>query len=52
MPCTGKKEEAARAELLRAGEGRDIDYVLTTREFGKILRYCHWVLSLVLPINT
>ncbi|PSC71155.1 ferredoxin [Micractinium conductrix] len=37
-PCTAKKYEAERAEMLREGEGQDIDYVVTTREFGRMLR--------------
>ncbi len=39
MPCTAKKHEAERAELRRAGEAQDIDYVITNREFGHMLRY-------------
>ena len=38
MPCTAKKHEAERAELQRSGEGQDVDLVLTTREFGHMLR--------------
>lgn len=38
MPCTAKKHEAEREEQLRKGELHDVDYVLTTREFGHLLR--------------
>jgi iron only hydrogenase large subunit-like protein len=38
MPCTAKKGEAERAEHRRPGEGQDVDYVITTREFGHMLR--------------
>ena len=38
MPCTAKKHEAEREEQLRSGEMHDVDYVLTTREFGHLLR--------------
>lgn len=41
MPCTAKKHEAEREELKRDNEPIDVDYVLTTREFGQILRYKH-----------
>lgn len=37
MPCTAKKEEAARPEFRRGGE-QDVDAVLTTREFARLLR--------------
>ena len=38
MPCTAKKEEIARPDL-RAPDGtRDVDYVLTVREMGELLR--------------
>lgn len=33
MPCTAKKAEAAREEM-----GKDVDYVLTTRELGTMIR--------------
>ena len=39
MPCTAKKHEAEREEQHRPEEPQDIDYVLTTREFGHLLRY-------------
>ena len=38
MPCTAKKAEAARPELGRGGR-QDIDYVLTTRELIKLIKY-------------
>ena len=38
MPCTAKKFEASRPELGRDG-CRDVDYVLTTRELAKLIRY-------------
>lgn len=37
MPCTAKKYEAARPEM-RASGYQDVDYVLTTRELGKMIR--------------
>jgi NADH-quinone oxidoreductase subunit G/NADP-reducing hydrogenase subunit HndD len=37
MPCTAKKFECARPEMGR-GHVADVDYVLTTRELGQILR--------------
>ncbi len=37
MPCTAKKFEAARQELVTRGS-RDVDYVLTTRELARMLR--------------
>ncbi len=36
MPCTAKKFEAARAEMNSSGV-QDVDVVLTTREFGKMI---------------
>ncbi|EFN55045.1 hypothetical protein CHLNCDRAFT_24040 [Chlorella variabilis] len=41
MPCTAKKYEAERGEMVREGEGPDVDYVITTREFGRLLRERH-----------
>lgn len=38
MPCTAKKFEARRPELGRNGY-QDVDYVLTTRELAKLIRY-------------
>jgi NADP-reducing hydrogenase subunit HndD len=37
MPCTAKKYEAARDEMTDSGV-RDVDYVLTTRELGEMIR--------------
>ncbi|MDD5581736.1 MAG: NADH-dependent [FeFe] hydrogenase, group A6 [Candidatus Marinimicrobia bacterium] len=37
MPCTAKKFEAARPEMMSSGF-RDVDYVLTTRELGLMIR--------------
>ncbi|MFP4484461.1 MAG: NADH-dependent [FeFe] hydrogenase, group A6 [Spirochaetaceae bacterium] len=37
MPCTAKKFEAARPEMHDSGV-RDVDWVLTTRELGEIIR--------------
>lgn len=37
MPCTSKKTEAKRPELSQ-GELSDIDYVLTTRELGDMIK--------------
>ena len=37
MPCTAKKAEAAREEMGRNGI-QDVDYVLTTRELGRMIR--------------
>ena len=37
MPCTAKKFEAARHELVTRGS-RDVDYVLTTRELARMVR--------------
>ncbi|HWT83809.1 MAG TPA: [Fe-Fe] hydrogenase large subunit C-terminal domain-containing protein, partial [Candidatus Methylomirabilis sp.] len=37
MPCTAKKFECTRPEMAQAGYP-DVDYVLTTRELGKLLR--------------
>ena len=37
MPCTAKKFECARPEMTQA-KTPDVDYVLTTRELGKLLR--------------
>jgi NADH-quinone oxidoreductase subunit G len=38
MPCTAKKYEAHRPEFSSQEYGADVDYVLTTRELGKMLR--------------
>lgn len=37
MPCTAKKFEAARPEMHDSGL-QDVDYVLTTRELGRMIR--------------
>lgn len=37
MPCTAKKFEAAREELVTRGL-RDVDYVITTRELARMIR--------------
>ena len=37
MPCTAKKHEALRPEMYTEG-GRDVDAVLTVREYAKLLR--------------
>ncbi len=38
MPCTAKKFEAARPELVSEAGRRDIDFVLTTRELARMIR--------------
>lgn len=37
MPCTAKKFEASRPEMITP-RGRDVDYVLTTRELARMIR--------------
>ena len=37
MPCTAKKYECQRPEMKASGY-RDVDYVLTTREIGRMIR--------------
>lgn len=37
MPCTAKKFEAAREEMMDKGIA-DVDFVITTRELGKLIR--------------
>ena len=37
MPCTAKKYECQRPEMNDSGE-RDVDYVLTTRELGRMIK--------------
>ena len=37
MPCTAKKFEASRPEMNSSGY-RDVDYVLTTRELGRMIK--------------
>jgi len=38
MPCLAKKFEAAREELAHTQNGRDVDYVLSTRELARMIR--------------
>ena len=38
MPCLAKKAESNIANINDAGAGKDVDYVLTTREFDRVLR--------------
>ncbi len=38
MPCTAKKSEIGWAGMDSAGTGRDVDYVLTTRELARMIR--------------
>ncbi len=37
MPCTAKKFESQRPEMMSSGV-RDVDYVLTTRELGRMIK--------------
>lgn len=37
MPCTAKKFEADRPEMYSSGY-KDVDYVITTREFGRMIQ--------------
>lgn len=39
MPCTAKKFEANRPEMCDSGY-QDVDYVLTTRELGRMVKQC------------
>jgi len=41
MPCMAKKHESALPGMDSAGTGRDVDAVITSREFGAMLRACH-----------
>ncbi len=41
MPCVAKKREAALPTMNDAGTGRDVDLVLTTREFARMIRAEH-----------
>ena len=41
MPCIAKKGEAALPEMDVTGTGQDVDIVLTTREFARLLRAEH-----------
>ena len=38
MPCTAKKDECTGDGMDSAGTGRDVDYVLTTRELARMIR--------------
>ena len=38
MPCTAKKYEAAREEMVNENGLRDVDVVLTTREFARMIK--------------
>ncbi len=38
MPCVAKKEECNIPNINDAGAGKDVDFVLTTREFDRLLR--------------
>jgi NADP-reducing hydrogenase subunit HndD len=48
MPCTAKKFEAGRGEFGRHGLA-DVDYALTTRELGALLRRCGVNLGAIAP---
>lgn len=41
MPCTAKKKEATLEDMNKAGAGQDVDIVLTTREFIRLIRAQH-----------
>lgn len=41
MPCVSKKREAALSYMKSAGAGQDVDIVLTTREFVRMVRSEH-----------
>ena len=41
MPCVAKKEECALPTMADAGAGQDVDLVLTTREFVRMIRSEH-----------
>jgi NADH-quinone oxidoreductase subunit G len=41
MPCVAKKHEAALPSMNSAGAGQDVDVVLTTREFARLVRADH-----------
>jgi iron only hydrogenase large subunit-like protein len=38
MPCTAKKGEAARPEMATRSGDPHVDFVLTTRELGRLMR--------------
>jgi iron-only hydrogenase group A len=48
MPCTAKKFEASRPEMSRHGLP-DVDAVLTTREFARLIKLCGVDLHLLQP---
>ena len=50
MPCTAKKFEAKRPEM-RASGFQDVDYVLSTRELGKLIKSAGICLNDVKPQN-
>ena len=50
MPCTAKKFEATRPEMRSSGY-QDVDYVLTTRELGKLIKSAGICLSDIQPQN-
>lgn len=41
MPCVSKKREASLSYMRSAGAGQDVDIVLTTREFVRMIRAEH-----------
>ena len=41
MPCVAKKHECALPTMNSAGAGQDVDIVLTTREFARMIRADH-----------
>lgn len=41
MPCVAKKKEAAALDMDSTGTGQDVDTVLTTREFARMIREEH-----------
>ncbi len=41
MPCVSKKREASHSYMKSAGAGQDVDIVLTTREFVRMIRAEH-----------
>lgn len=41
MPCVSKKMEATLPDMYSAGAGADVDIVLTTREFARMVRAEH-----------
>lgn len=46
MPCTAKKYEAAREEM-KTGGMRDVDVVLTTREFARMVKAANIEFSMI-----